>query len=273
MKTTNYSEENIIKEQKNFLQKLRKEIKYQEFTLEHLKLENLIMSVLRKIKISSYIAKIIIPYLLTFCLTTGLFTALGETPFYRDSIKRKIGNKKEVEDFYNISYETDYNDTYGSIIKSFSKWNSMSNELYYRNIKTYSLQNISEDIISKLDNNSFQSLEDLLGEPILSEAEIKSNLSEEEIKQDAYLQTILYNENTYTVIKEPYTENIISTVIWLLLIIIQELAINKNRNNLKINLELTRYVININEKYKNINEQEIKKELTIKKNNYKYLTR
>lgn len=262
---------------KRMLLELEREIKKIEFDIKHSKISNFKIKTLRKLKISLYAVRVISPYLITGGIVFGSFAAFGQTPFIKDNVKKELEIKKELDSFGNIRYEEQYDEFLNdeSTISYVSRWYAQNDGFYFREIKTYSTNGVGENIVNKIVNDlEINSLEDLFGPPIFEKIEKQNNLSKDEIKKEAYLESITYSKkkDNFIVAKESLKNNILATVLWFLITLFVEIFTYAIRNN-NSNVDFEEFVKKVKEEYPLINITELSKNLEIKKHNYERLTR
>lgn len=262
---------------KRTLSELEREIQKIEFEIKHSKISNFKIKTLRKLKISLYAVRAFAPYLLTGGIVFGSFAVFGQTPFIKDNVKKELEIKKELDSFGNIRYEEQYDEFLNdkSTISYVSKWYVQNDGFYFRKIKTYSANGVGENIVNKIVNNlEIDSLEDLFGQPIFEKIEKQNNLSKDEIKKEAYLESITYSKkkDDFIVVKESFENNALATVLWFLITLFVEIFPYVIRNN-NSNNDFGDFVKKIKKEYPLINITELSKKLEIKKNNYERLIR
>ncbi len=262
---------------KRMLLELEREIKKIEFDIKHSKISNFKIKTLRKLKISLYAVRTISPYLITGGIVFGSFAAFGQAPFIKDNVKKELEIKKELDSFGNIRYEEQYDEFLNdeSTISYVSRWYAQNDGLYFRKIKTYSINGVGENIVNKIVNDlEINSLEDLFGPPIFEKIEKQNNLSKDEIKKEAYLESITYSKkkDDFIVVKESLENNVLATVLWFLITLFVEIFPYVIRNN-NSNGDFEDFVKKVKKEYPLINITELSKNLEIKKHNYERLTR
>jgi len=263
-------------EKKKILVQITDEIQKLQYEIAHVKAKNTKIYLLRNLNISLRFMQMIAPYVLTASITFGIFAALGDIPFYRNDIKKKLETKKELDSLGSIHYYRQYNyfDNANATLTYTSKWYKGNDGLYARTIKTYSLDDISEETITKiLSDMDNASLEDIFGSPIDVMQESKNNLTKEELNENDYLQAVMYDEdaNDYIYVKQSTDNNILFTVLWIFLTAFAELVPAGIRQSSSFDFDTC--VAKIKEKYPVVDVKMLKKKLEIKQDNYDRLTR
>ena len=263
------NEELIELEKKKFLLSLQKEIENLEQEIR----EGKINQMQRKKKKNSTINRLIIPYIVATGLTLTLFTIFAKTPFYQDLIKNYLEERKEFDSLGNSKYEELYeNEDEKSTLTYKTKWLKKENGLYERTLKTYQIKDLDETKIKEIvQNKEINSLEEVFGKPIMISTEIEPNLAQEQLKEDSYLQAIIYLENKdkFVYVKESILENAIGAILIYLAII----ALIKASQQSKSKFNYDEIMMQINQEYPDIPVSELEKKLVIKKANYQKLTR
>ncbi len=268
------NEELMELEKNKFLLSLQKEIENLEQEIREGIVNNKINQSQRKKKINSTINRLIIPYILATGLTLTSFTLLGKTPFYQDLIKNYLYERKEFDSLGNSKYEEQYKEYEDekSTLTYATKWLKNENGLYERTLKTYQIKDLDEAKIKKIvQNKEINSLEEIFGKPIMISTEIEPNLTQEQLKEDSYLQAIIYLENKdkFVYVKESILENAIGAILIYLAII----ALIKASQQSKSKFNYDEIMMQINQEYPDISFSDLEKKLVIKKANYQKLTR
>lgn len=273
-KEISLTKEQLLKK-KELLTNLQKEIKDIDFMINHHNLINIKSFIEKKTKIFLRFNQLILPYALALAITIGTFSSLGAIPFVRDEKKKSLQIKKEWDSFGNSKQVTQY-DEFNDIgmLYYYEKWQSIDNNFYSRKVLKYDISDIDEEVISKTITGGYTTLNDVFGNPISTTAEVKSNLSQEEIEQSSYLKAIIYStdENDYIVVHEDLNENLGETFLWFLITIILELACISIRSKIS-SFDYLETIKKINENYSRLNVEELENKLEIKLSNYRALTR
>ena len=263
-------------EKKKMLLEMQKEINRLENEIKHSKIGNAKVYALRGFKIVLRTIQLIAPYVVTSGIITGGFSLIGGTPFYRDEHKQKLEMMKEIDSLGNIRCEQQYEEYENSesVISYYSKWNFVEDNLYSRDIETYTIGDITDEQILKLINDDVESLCEILGEPISKKKETKNNLSEEELQCDSFLQAIIYSEfdDDFIMVKESSSDNVGITFLWFIVTILAELfpVMWRAENS---DFDYDHCIRRIKEKHPIINVKDLTKKLEIKRSNYDRLTR
>ena len=268
--------EKQLQKKKKMLLEMQEEIRKIETEISLSGVKNLQANLFRWSKISLRTGQLILPYAVTIGITLGAFSSLGRMPFIRDDVKRNLEIKKELDSNGKIRYEEQYNkfDDAISTVSYFEKWQRETNGLYSRNVKTYIVDRIPEDILNKVLNEKFISLDEVLGEPMSSKVEKKNNLTHEEINADSYIQAIIYKtiNDDYIIVKEPVVDNIGITAIWIILTVLLE-SIPYQWRKTESSFYYLDYISEIKAKHPTIDVKVLKRKLEIKKENYNRLMR
>lgn len=242
--------------------KMKKEIQELEEKIKNLRISNAKINALKGLKLSLEVGKKIAPVIVTTGLAITTFSLTGTTPFYRDNWKVKLNDMKEFDSKSNIGYEEQYDD-YGIakyIVSYYGKWKSLKDGSYSRDVVVYldvnssGGSNYTKVNITKLVNeNRISALQELLGEPILTKTETKTNLTEEELESDPFLEII-----------ESREYNIESTVEVLLIT-----AVGGGLMFAANNYSLTDFKKNLENEYPTVDTKELTRKLKLKKSDYK----
>ena len=263
--------------QKNELMKqMEDEITQIKYDIDNSSKTNSKIKRLRALKYSLTSLRAITPYVLTAAMTFGLFATLHVTPFILNDQKKKLEKKKIFDSLGNIRYEEQYDnyDSAKSTISYVDKWEKRDDGFYSRKVLTFSAKDILEDIITRIVNDvDIDSLESVFGEPVSSKIQIHNNLTEEEIQAEPYLEAIIYSRyNDFIVVKESQSENLFSTIVWVILTLFVEIIPFVLRKEYS-DFDYIYYIDLIKEKYPYVDAKELEKKLEIKMNNYDRLTR
>lgn len=256
---------------------MKKEIDSLELEIKHFPLTNLKQSSIRNLKISARALQFAAPYIVTAGLTAGLFSFFDATPFYNGDETRSYAQvKTEMNSEGDVSYQKQYEffDNSEGQLRYYTKWKKEDNGYYSRIVQTYSLDKKSFEDVKKLFDQKNKTLEDILGEPTSNVIETKNNLSEKEIKKEAILKAVIYNEDKddYIIKKETVVENVFATLLYLLITVFAELLpiyIREEYSSFNFFTCFSR----LKEEYAKKDIQQLKKKLEIKKENYERLMR
>lgn len=271
-------------EQRKLLIQMKKEIDTLEFDIKHSSLRNAKMGAIKNLKIYARALQLVAPYIVTAGIVAGGFAFFGDIPFYpNDEMKAysnimtefdNAGNIRKEQQYASFKDEDDYTlDSDDGLLYYYSKWEKMDDGLYSRVVQTYSIEKTYEDII-KLFGKKDLNLEDILGEPDSSVTEIKNNLTEEELQEEAFIQAIVYSEDEgdYIMRKQTVEENLWFSLAYIVLVGILDLIVRSVRRTYS-SFDFSRCVNEIKSKYQPFDIDVAKKQLELKKDNYNRLTR
>ncbi|MBQ6494635.1 MAG: hypothetical protein IJI49_01385 [Bacilli bacterium] len=224
-----------------------------------------------------YTLRHILPFILTTGLTFGAFSAFEGTPFKKDSYIATLEVKKNIDSKGVTKIEQKYkrNHNFEGSLSYIGEWTKQDNGTYTRKIKKYLTNDIEENIIENIVNNvDFNSLDDILGTPIIDKTETRNDLTINQINAKPYMQAIIYREdkNNYITITESNKSNIITATIWIIVnlytnALVYDAIMKETKGKYKKNFE--KRLEKINENYPNTNSSEIVKKLELKKEQYK----
>lgn len=270
--------------QKKMLLQMKKEIENLEFEMKHARLINTKKAIIRNLKISARTLQRVAPYVLTAGIVTGGFTFLGDIPFYPyDELKEYSNVMIEFDNEGNIRTEQQYDDfedvdgneldNSDSILSYYSKWKQDSDGLYSRTVQTYSIEKKTYEDIIKLFEKENLNLEDVLGEPSSNIKETRNNLTGEELQEKSFVKAVIYNEdNNYIMRQETVEENILLSILYVLLASVSELIPYLWREGFS-NFNFKRCVNEIKNNYKSLDIDTLTKKLELKKDNYNRMKR
>ncbi len=183
---------------------------------------------LRKILMESLvIARLFYPYVIGAGAVIGAFSLVDATPFVRDMKTQVLHQDGTIDSLGNgkIASYYDYSTkTKPSTIKYISKWHKKNDGYYERNNKVYSLENIDLNAIKKyiMNPKTINNLESIFGKSTSQETEIKANLTEEELNAPEIIEATIYSvdKNDIIKVKESGAENVMSTIITIVLTIV-----------------------------------------------------
>lgn len=230
---------------------------------------------LRNLKILIKIDQLIIPYILAAGITTGIFSSFGRIPFYRDNYKKNLEIMKKVDSLGNIKYEEQYEeyDNPVNTIFYYSKWKLESDGIYYRDVYTYIVKNITENKMIQIINGKHENILDVLGEPVSINKESKSNLLDEELNSDGLIEGIIYSKSkdNFIVVKESINSNFFTTLLCILCVMFLEYLIDNIR--IYFDIDYKKIIKEIKDNNKPNDIKELTKLLEIDKDNYERLMR
>ena len=261
-----------IKQKKSLLSKMEKEIVILKKDIKYATFKSIKIKTKKGIKISLRIGQFIAPFILSAGLITLSFLALHFNPFILEKRPNNLQIIKEFNSLGDIKYEQQYEkiESYQNTISYVDAWKLEEDGLYTRNIKEYSVKDLSIEKIDKIVlNNDYNSLEELLSDPPLVKTEKSNSINETEKNQKPYVLAKIYSEDDtdYTYIKESGKDNLPQILFYTLSIVFSEYICLKWRQS-DYGLDIVEAISNINKKHKNIDVDELKRKLLIKKNNY-----
>ena len=182
---------------------------------------------LRKILMETLvIARLFYPYVLGAGAIIGASCLAEAAPFARDMKTRvlhqdgtidSLGNGK-INSYYDYSVKTK-----PSTIKYVSKWHKKNDGYYERNNEFYNIENVDLNAIKKyvMNPKTINNLESIFGKSTSQETEIKANLTEEELNAPEIIEATIYSvdKNNIIKVKESGAENVMSTIITIVLTI------------------------------------------------------
>lgn len=272
-------------EQKKMLLQMKKEIESLESKIMHSSLTNAKIGTIRNLKIGARALQLVAPYALTAGIIAGGFILLGNTPFYNgDEWKVYSSVMTEIDNNGNVRFEQQYDnfeDDEGNILDSsdnvlyyYSKWQKNGVGLYLRTVQTYSLENKSYEEVLKLFEKEDLKLEDVLGEPDSNIKETKNNLTEKELQAGPFIKAVVYREDTkdYIMQRETVGENIESSVLYIILTLICELAPLYFRHE-HSSFDFLDCIEVIKREHQSLDIETMRKKLELKRENYDRMTR
>lgn len=227
---------------------------------------------------------LIIPPALTIGFMTFLCSALGATPFKRDSHTVYLKQKTELDNLGNISYEEQYKDfpSKKDTITYVGKWQKGDDGIYFRNVTIYDADKVKQDAIENIVKvGNKKAIEDLSASPLVVHKERQKNITDEELNMKPYIMATIYSEDKsqYTVVKETATENMNGTMFYmmslsLLLLVVTPIDVSfylDNKREAKFNFAHLNRADRIDELRKLKSELEKQKEKNIEDENIKKL--
>ena len=263
----------INKEQLNQIDDINHQIKKYNNTNRIKKL------LLKKYKLNLSLIKTI-PYVITTGLIAGTFSLIGYTPFLVDRKKEYLNTKKMIDSEGNIRIEEFYdskNDNLFNTIAYVSSW-TKKGDVYERHITTYDAHVYNEEELIRFINEEEDNISiNKLFKKVISKTKEQANeLSDEELNKEGYLLAILYDEDygEFRYIRETSTTNFVSSATIIAIIIAANFVVY---NVFSGNDMGERYYQNrlekLEDKYPNIDIDELKRKLEIRKENYRRLNR
>ena len=271
------NEEQLVIREK-ILTKMKDEIQGLEQDIKNLKIKNLKINTKRFFKMSICTLRLVTPYVVTAAFTLWLFSLGNIFPFKENYEKKCLKVKKEIDNKGNISFEEQYEnfDNINTTISYYGKWIKKDENFYTREIKIYNIKNIyGKELIERhFSDIDIKTLEEIIGNPILTKYETKNNLTEEELENDFYIKMVVFSEvdDDFIIIKAPIEVDIAASMIWVIItFILSKLA--SLLANTTSNFNYASSINNIKEQYPTIDIDSIIEKLEIRKGNYKRLTR
>lgn len=264
-------------EQKKLLIQMKQEIESLESEIKHSSLVNAKIGAIRNLKISARALQLAAPYVLTAGIVAGGFTLLGDIPFYGGDEWKVYSNvMTEFDDAGNIRFEQQYDSFENSdnILYYYSKWQQGNDGFYSRTVQTYSIKKKTYEDIIELFGQENLNLEDVLGEPSSNIKETRNNLTDEELQEESFVKAVIYNkdENDYIMHKETVGENILLSVLYVLITGLCELAPLYWRSEHSY-FDFADCVEEIKRKHQSLDIDTLTKKLELKKDNYNRLMR
>jgi len=258
-------------EQKQFMDKLEKEIKDLEKQIKNIKIINFKNQSIRNIKFSAKVLQLIAPYILMTGISFfGYKELTHDTPFKRDSVPVYEHIQMDFDNRSNVQYKKQFGkfaDEKNSLYYR-SKWNKIEDGFYERVIQTYAIPYKSYEEVLPLFEKEPTRMETILGYPNSSVTEVKNNLTEEEINEQAYIEVTLYSKNGEKFImgEQSMEDNIAETLLYLLITSIFELTFARYTTNVGSNF--TTWVEDLYDRYQPMDENMLRGKLNIKIDNY-----
>lgn len=272
-------------EQKKMLLQMKKEIESLESEIKHSSLVNARIGAIRNLKISARALQKVAPYVLTAGIVAGGFTLLGNIPFYGGDEWNVYSNvMTEFDNTGNIRKEQQYDtfkddsdntlDNSDSMLYYYSKWQKDGDGSYSRTVQTYSIKKKTYEDIIKLFEQENLKLEDVLGEPSSNIKETRNNLADEELEEESFIKAVIYNEdeNDYIIHKETVGENVLISILYVLVTALAELAPLYFRSEIS-SFDFSDCVDEIKRKHQPLDVETLTKKLELKRDNYNRITR
>lgn len=272
-------------EQKKMLLQMKKEIETLESEIKYSILVNAKIGAIRNLKISARALQKVAPYALTAGIIASGFTLSGDIPFYPNDEWKVYSNvMTEFDNYGNIRTEQQYDnfeddngntlDSSDSMLYYYSKWEKNDDEFYSRTVQIYSIEKKTYEDIIKLFGEENINLEDILGEPSSNIKETRNNLTDEELQEESFVKAVIYNkdENDYIMRKETVGENILLSVLYVLLTGLCELVPLYWRSNYS-DFYFADCVEEIKRKHQSLDIDTLIKKLELKRDNYNRMMR
>ena len=262
------------KKQRKILSRMKKDIKYLNFKINHKSLEKIKNEITRRGKIVFCKGRLFAPYVIALSLSIGSFSIFGATPFIIDKKKNYQKVMKEIDSDNHTRVITQYDDfeNNDNIITLYEKWEKKSDNKYSRNIKLYKLGDLSEDRIINILNKDINSIEEIFGNPISEKVETRDYLDDAELEKKAFLSARIYSENKddFYYINQPIEKNISETILWFIVFIVFESLALVYRIFSPFNYDKT--IKKINNMYSVNSSDMLEKRLRILETNYRIMS-
>ena len=260
-----------------FMKEMKNEINQIQYDIDHLEETNKKITRLRKFKTSLVIGRLLAPYIAAAGITFGAFHALGHAPFLTDDVKKQLEIKKEIDSLGNVHTEEQYGRYEDTLeyLTYYGKWELNQANVYEREVRTYSLGNVSEELVYEIfDNIDNISLDNLLGGNFSYKVEKRNRINKHELEAEPFLEAVIYDKdkNDYIIAKEDVSENIALTFVWLVLTYFSMKGIDFIREK-KTSFSYYELMRKVKDQYPLVSEEELSQRLEVKMNNYKRLTR
>lgn len=268
---------NLEKDKNRLLSQMEKEIKELKCKIENSTKANFKTRVLRGLNYTYYVGRLVAPYVVSAGIVFSIFAALKITPFIRDNRQMELEIKKEIDSNNRIKIEEKYEefDDTTATLTYVSNWKKEDDNYYKRVIKTYRINIEDEELITKLVNDkNVTTIEDVLGKPISTKYESKNNLTEEEINEEPYLNAIIYSKDSekYLTVKESAYNNLLLTIAYIFAALSVECIIKYFRGEYS-HFDFYSKIYDVKHIHPLLDREELEKELKIKTDNYKRITR
>ncbi len=263
----------FLKKKKDFLLGLKSEIEDLQNKLSNIKRDNKRIKCKKGIKKIGCYNRLLLPFYMGYSLTYLIFSIINHKPFERDDYKSYLRIKKEIDSLGNTKIEEQYrsyNENY-NIFKYASKWEMNDDGTFVRSVKEYNAKLDEEALVKMIETKDIYNLDVIFGEPKNVYIETRSNVLKEELDEECFLEAIIYlsDKDETIIIKETNYENFVLSFLYLTFSIVPSMGFTIINSNFILRKALRE----IDEKYPEINANDLLKELEIKMNNYQVLTR
>lgn len=271
-------------EQKELLIQMKQEIESLEHEMKHSSLVNAKIKAIRNLKITARALQLVAPYAITAGIVAGGFTLLGDIPFYPNDewkIYSKVmtefdnaGNIRTEQQYDSFKVNGDTLDNSDSMLYYYTRWEKNDDGLYSRIVQTYSISEKTYEDVIKLFKKENLKLEDVLGQPDSNIKETKNNLTEDEIQEESIIKAVIYNEdkNDYIIHKETAEENILFSILYVLVTALAEVAPLGFRCGIS-SFDFSYCVDKIKINHQPLDINTITKKLELKRDNYNRMMR
>ena len=139
--------------------------------------------------------KSIYPYVVIAALAS-LYTVFG----IKKGSKNYLVTRETIDSNGNDKVYNEYDNSYAldsGKITHISRWNLNENNEYERITKIYDINNLKPEVAKNIVENdkTIYSLDEMLGEAILTEKDIGKNLTEEELNKPDFLEAVTYSKD------------------------------------------------------------------------------
>ncbi len=262
------------KEQQEFIKKLKKEVDELSFEVNHTKLANFKRSSIKNLKIFKKKLRMFLPFVLVGTMLTGAYAHFVGLPFVKQPVRTYARVKLELDSdshFNENRQYYNYDDT-TSYLYVYSKWQE-SNNCYSRQIRAYAInENLINSVIDLLESDN-PDIESLMLDPTAISYQKSNNLTSEELDRDDYIKaTLFYNDKDDQIVRMQYPMEVFQVsgiyVLFLLLTsILVGLIFSDDRK------KCYEQIKKIKSEFRNIDLEEVRRQLILKKDNYDRLTR
>lgn len=272
MKSNNQLENEIV-QGRDIVDNLKVEINNLEKLLKNAKAINLKRNIIKNVKITGKIFKVLLPFILIPTATFTMARALNTTPIKIDYVKKCQSLKREYDNRNNETIEyTDklYEESDNQLLYT-GKW-TKDDEYYTRENSTYTISTDKVGLVKGLFETDKDRLLEYLGEPTKKQIVLKKNVTPEELEEEPYIKVTTYEpDETYcTIERESTVTNVVFTLMYFVgtgaLTFVTAATFDEPR------FTLAGDIFDIKANYLPIDEKALRKKLAIKKEIYESLT-
>ena len=247
------------------IHQLEKEINQAQYELDYHKV-SFLKELIKKSKIYQRVLRFWSPFFLTFGLSFASFSYHGHTPFLSDYYAKEINltcddsiTNQELEQFFLTNYKC-----FDDMISYVGKWEEFSSDSYIREIKTFDISTLHKEDFEQIHSIlNFSSLEDVFGNPISYESEIK--------EKDMISN---FEESEKIFIHEDSKFNIYSTLIWAVATLLLESSLWYLKfEEFDHDSNLETFILQTKQNYSVRAEEELTRILKINRDNFQRLTK
>lgn len=258
----------------DLMEGLKKEIELLEYQKENFKKINLKRNIIKNLKITSKVCKVLAPYVLVIGLQTIGFNAIGLKPFTNEDVKSNAYKRVEFDSLGNYGYDIQYeNYTYEqNTITYYSNWIYRFDSLYYRDIKIYKSDSIDEREINKYFSSSEGDLDLLFQNKFIEKREYKKFEDFDPTENNEIIKITFTNidQDDYIIVKGDIQNQIFEIGMYIVAAFVLCNITNVFLKRMK-GFDLKKLIKKVKEDYPDLNIEEISKVLEIKKDNYNRL--